>query len=107
VIHKKRPSQKLALFTLIPGDPGTAERAILSQVAALRPDLTPEYSNVLLAIFRQNASEEECQADSSILGSRLYQVGEFTVGDSAAGRYRLYLAGFGISVSTPDLTPFT
>lgn len=107
VIHKKRPSQKVAVFSIIPGDYGTAERAILQQVASLREDLTPDYANVLLAVFRQSVTEDQYPETAKILGSRLYQVGEYTVGDSASGKHRLYIAGFGISLSTPDLTLFT
>lgn len=102
VIHRKLPSQKLALYCFIPGSIASADKAVLQQVSALRPELTPEYSYAAIALLREPAADDTGKIDP-ILGSKVHTIGDF-VADTQ--RTRLFVSGFGIKLTSTDLIPF-
>lgn len=106
VIHRKLSSQKLAVYAIMPGTIETAERSVLKQAGSLHECFTPEYSYALLAFFCEHIEPESQPKTVDVLGSRLHHVGDYNMGEHLGPNYRLYVAGWGMSINTTDLTPY-
>lgn len=100
ILHRKLPSEKLCMNSILPGDLGTCERAILHQANALQQWFTPDYRYGFLAFLRQSAADEQWSSDTRVLGSRLRQIGDYKVGDTLNGKHRLYVLGYGMKLTT-------
>lgn len=105
VLNRKNSDEKLAVYVIMPGAVEDCDKAVRSFVKQFNEFITADYSNVLLALFRQPPTQKMYPVDKQVLGAKLYYVGEFPV-DEVRDPYRLYIAGWGMTAGSLDLEPY-
>lgn len=105
-IHQREENAKQAIYLIMPGDVDGCEKAIMHQVRMLTQDFTPEYTYIVLALFRQPMTQPQYPAITRIHGSQLHHVGDYQVDPSETPNYRLYICGWGMTYGSLDLEPY-
>jgi hypothetical protein len=102
ILNKKNADEKMALYVVMPGAVEDCAKPVMNFVRQCQEFITADYSNVLLALFRQPPTQKMFPSDKQVLGTKLWYIGEYGV-DEVRDPYRLYLAGWGMNSGSLDL----
>lgn len=105
ILNKRNADDKMALYVVMPGAVEDCDKAVMNFVRQFNEFITSDYSNILLALFRQPPTQKMFPSDKQVLGSKLWYVGEYTV-DEVRDPYRLYVAGWGMAAGSLDLEAY-